>query len=60
MESIVGDRQGASDQGRLCRGERRKVSDLLAVAAGDFTIEQADLDIHVFALKATLSLYLGS
>ena len=46
MEAVVGDRQGASDQGRLCRGERTKVSDLLAVAAGDFTIEQADLDMN--------------
>ena len=52
-EAVVGDRQGASDQGRLCRGERRKVSDLLAVAAGDFTIEQADLDINFTVLKAT-------
>ena len=46
VEAVVGDRQGASDQGRLCRGERRKESDLLAVAAGDFTIEQADLDMN--------------
>ena len=46
VEAVVGDRQGASDQGRLWRGERTKVSDLLAVAAGDFTIEQADLDMN--------------
>ena len=57
VEAVVGDRQGASDQGRLWRGERTKVSDLLAVAAGDFTIEQADLDMNF--LKAAKSPYLG-